>query len=222
MRGMPHLLLGGAAAAALVGIGAGMTMTLLRTSGASRAMTALLMLLSVAVLVRLLLASPVRPAEAQLARVLLDAPVPELGESHDREARVSAAVWALIVVAVGGVSLFLLLLLVPGGLGLVMAPWVDDPLRISGIRVDSTVARWSLVPVGVLCVGLAAAAQVVGVRLLRRWAPVWLRPSAEELLAAEQERVRKLAAGNAIARDLHDSIGHALTAIGRGRRGHLA
>ncbi|NEB77012.1 two-component sensor histidine kinase, partial [Streptomyces sp. SID14478] len=53
---------------------------------------------------------------------------------------------------------------------------------------------------------------VVGAgRLMTRAAPLLLGPSAAERLAALEERTEQLLERNRMARELHDSIGHALT-----------
>lgn len=215
MRGLLHLLLGGAAAAALAGIAVAMVFTLLNASGIARWATALLILAAAALVARLLVIPTIRPVEAQLARLLLDAGVPELSESQDRQARLEGAVWAGIVLLTGGACLFLLLLLVPSGVALLLPLGSGEPLQVAGTTYHPDLAgRMGLAVLGVLLVAAAGAVQPLGVRLLRRWAPVWLRPSGDELLAAERARSRDLARSNAVARDLHDSIGHALTAIG--------
>lgn len=214
-RGLLHLLLGGAAAAALVGLGVGMTMSLARASGAGRVLLALLGGVAIVWVARLLLSVPVRVVGASLARLSLDAQIPELTESHDREARVDGAIWALLAMLVGGACVFLLLLLVPGGISLAASAVLDEPLKVVGLQWHSHgVWRVLMVPIGVALAVAGVAVQFGGVLLLRRLAPRWLRPTSSELLAAERTRVQRLAAGNAIARDLHDSIGHALTAIG--------
>ncbi len=47
---------------------------------------------------------------------------------------------------------------------------------------------------------------------LARWAPAMLGPSPEERIAAAEARA-DLALRNRLARELHDSIGHALSAV---------
>jgi signal transduction histidine kinase len=69
---------------------------------------------------------------------------------------------------------------------------------------------WSLVGI-VLLVGTAYAMAGLGT-LAALMAPVLLGPSQVERIAALQAESRRLAERNRIARDLHDSIGHALTA----------
>ena len=48
--------------------------------------------------------------------------------------------------------------------------------------------------------------------LLRRAAPLLLGPSAAERMAAVERHADRLAHRNRLARELHDSIGHTLTA----------
>lgn len=214
-RGALHLLLGGAAAAALVGIAAGIAMTIARSHGSARVPLVGLAIGAVALVVRFLLASPVRAAGAHLARLLLGATVPELGEARDRQGRVDGAVWALIAMTVGGMALLIFLVLVPAGFTLLAEPFVNQSLRVAGRSWQPGGAtRWLLMPTGVVLVVLATAVQVGAVALLRRWAVIWLRPTTAEVLEQERARTARLARGNALARDLHDSIGHALTAIG--------
>ncbi|MFE6747120.1 sensor histidine kinase [Kitasatospora purpeofusca] len=67
--------------------------------------------------------------------------------------------------------------------------------------------------------GLALLGLVVGTSaglggLLARWAPVLLGPTPDERLAAAERRATVLAERNRLARELHDSVGHALSAVG--------
>lgn len=50
--------------------------------------------------------------------------------------------------------------------------------------------------------------------LLARWAPVLLGPTPDERVAAAERRATVLAQRNRLARELHDSVGHALSAVG--------
>ena len=49
--------------------------------------------------------------------------------------------------------------------------------------------------------------------LLARWAPELLGPTPEDRLAAAEARAADLAVRNRLARELHDSVGHALSAV---------
>ncbi|TXS46820.1 histidine kinase [Streptomyces sp. uw30] len=61
-------------------------------------------------------------------------------------------------------------------------------------------------------VALAACAALCGT-LLARWAPALLGPTPEDRLAAVEARAADLAVRNRLARELHDSVGHALSAV---------
>ncbi|MGK5531998.1 sensor histidine kinase [Streptomyces sp. URMC 129] len=75
------------------------------------------------------------------------------------------------------------------------------------------VPAWAGPPLGLaLLAALAACAAGAGL-LLARLAPVLLGPSPADRLAAAEERAADLAARNRLARELHDSVGHALSAV---------
>jgi signal transduction histidine kinase len=61
-------------------------------------------------------------------------------------------------------------------------------------------------------VALAGCAAGCGA-LLARWAPALLGPTPEDRLAAAEARAADLAVRNRLARELHDSVGHALSAV---------
>jgi signal transduction histidine kinase len=63
-----------------------------------------------------------------------------------------------------------------------------------------------------LSVAMVAMAAGAG-ELLARLAPVLLGPTPSERLAAAQEHARTLAQRNRLARELHDSVGHALSVV---------
>lgn len=74
--------------------------------------------------------------------------------------------------------------------------------------VDVVLAAWLLMAAGVCALALlfAVASQ------LRVWAVLLLGPSERAKLAIAERHARELARRNGLARELHDSIGHALTA----------
>src|SRR5690606_37383992 len=71
---------------------------------------------------------------------------------------------------------------------------------------------WTLL-VAVLGVVALVAASAGGARLLGRLAVALLGPSLAERLAAAEVEADRAAVRNRLARDLHDSIGHALTSF---------
>ncbi|MFJ3880301.1 sensor histidine kinase [Streptomyces sp. NPDC090077] len=136
-------------------------------------------------------------------------PRPATPRSADRW---QTPVWLLLHVALGwtggllsGALLFAGLAL-PGGWTGVWAG-LDLPGRV--VRVNGGWPSW-LLALG--CVLLSAVVCVVVTNALRWLAPRLLGPSAAERLALAAERERVLAERNRLAHELHDSIGHTLTA----------
>ncbi|MGI5199091.1 sensor histidine kinase [Streptomyces sp. CA-288835] len=124
------------------------------------------------------------------------------------------AAWFTLHLAFGGVIAGMSLAVPPFAAVLIVLP-VFPKLRDSGLPevFDHT---WVLVlsPVaGVACLlALAGCAAGAGM-LLARWAPELLGPTPEDRLAAAEARAADLAVRNRLARELHDSVGHALSAV---------
>lgn len=212
-KGLLHLMVGGACAALVAWLGYGFALTLSRSDGAVRAATVALILLAVVVVGMLLVAPPVRAAEVALAGTLLDVSLPEPAEASSWESRARGLAWAVVVIVLGGLSLLALLWCLPQGAWLVVAGFTET----ARADLPPGLARWPRPLLVFLGVGLAAAGVLVQpllVGLLERLAPRTLGSTAGDLLVhAERER-RRLLEVNDLARELHDSVGHALTAIG--------
>ncbi|WP_063837490.1 sensor histidine kinase, partial [Streptomyces sp. NRRL WC-3549] len=122
------------------------------------------------------------------------------------------ALWLLSHVALGwagaqlSVLLFVAGLLLPGG-------WAGAEAGVSvngwSVRLDSGWRSWAA---ALGCLLLAAALCPAVTYALRWLAPRLLGPSPAERLALAAERERALAERNRLAHELHDSIGHTLTA----------
>ncbi|MCC3766714.1 histidine kinase [Streptomyces sp. UNOC14_S4] len=121
-------------------------------------------------------------------------------------------VWLLLHVTLGWVGApasFLLLaaaLFLPGG-------WAGAEAGVSvdgwSLRPEHGWQSWVAAP---CCLVLAAVVCLAVTKVLRWLAPRLLGPSAAERLALAAERERQLAERNRLAHELHDSIGHTLTA----------
>lgn len=211
-RGLLHLMVGGACAALVAWLAFGFTQTVLSTEGAVRVGILALVVLSVALVGVLLLAPSVRPAEIALARSLLDVDVPDPAD-RGWGARARGGLWALLVLVLGGASLLALLWALPVAvLALVATFSVRARDQLPGWLDGSPPAVYVLVGVALLVLGVGG--QPVLITALRRLALPVLGPTARERQAlADRERDRLLRA-NHLARELHDSVGHALTAIG--------
>ncbi|MFF9647129.1 sensor histidine kinase [Kitasatospora aureofaciens] len=184
---------------------------------APESMQIVLVLLVWAVLVGMVgLARPVRRALVVSARRLLrvSLPNPVAGRrtsgSHSLD-RWRTPIWLVLHVAVGWTGalasgvLFIMGLSLPGN-------WLGGEARASLFGTSVRVSGgWSWV-VAAVCILLAVAVCALVTKALRWSAPRLLGPSAAERLALAAERELLLAERNRIAHELHDSIGHTLTA----------
>ncbi|MFC0552902.1 sensor histidine kinase [Planotetraspora thailandica] len=159
-----------------------------------------------------------RALEIVAARALLGVPLPDPPATaergrHARETRLRAALWFAVHLVIGG--LVAALLLIP----MVMAViFIGQRLGVggqalSGLRLgplDEHDSGWLAVLGVVLIVGVVYAVAGLGA-LAAVMAPVLLGPSPAERIAALEAHAVRLAERNRLARELHDSVGHALT-----------
>lgn len=154
-----------------------------------------------------------RHVEIVATRALLgvDLPDPESDPSWPTRAR--AASWYVLHLISGGVVGFAVLYLVPVGvvvmareLGNDTSAWsTDNGLVFSGVE-----GLWSIP----LALGLITTSVYIVAGLntvMTAVAPGLLGPSEVERILALEAQAAKLAERNRLARELHDSVGHALT-----------
>ena len=153
----------------------------------------------------------VRALEIAAARSLLDAEVPPSRDRPSAASRARGALWYLTHLAAGGAATLALLTAVP--VAVVLLVWQVDRAPVLRTAVGSLTDLPVLPAVLVALLLLAApgVAVVVLRAVLRRLAPVLLGPSAAERIAELEAQQRALAARNHLARELHDTVGHALT-----------
>ncbi|MHC0432658.1 sensor histidine kinase [Streptomyces sp. O3] len=164
------------------------------------------------------LAPLTRPLSAAAVRALCGVPDGALadGPARSRAAKGRTVAWFTLHLGVGALVSGATLAGVPMAVVLLLTP-------VSATVGESRVALpvfgqggWGLVlaPVAavVLLAFLAACAASAGA-LLARWAPVLLGPTPADRLAAAEARAAELAVRNRLARELHDSVGHALSAV---------
>lgn len=181
----------------------------------------LLAIVFLAVVVWASLLPPVRQVEVSTARALLEhdtAALPDVLSPRAWASRRRGAAWLALLVGVGLVVAVAILYLVPFGIGLVSFPFSGDSIMTwpgSG-KARHTGAGWHaiwLVGPGVLALVMCLAVVGVAARLLVALAPRVLGPTLTERVGIAADRERALAQANAVARDLHDRLGHTLTAM---------
>lgn len=197
---LPYLLVFGSLAAA--------------SGGTEPAAAAVLGVLALGLAVAIALVPAVRALCITAARALLDAPLPDAGPpSWDGRRR--AAAWLAANVLIGGTLSTLTLIAAPTAATLLVAPLVGTTLTpargAATLEVPPGVGVLWAPPAAVallVLLGYAVAGTAAGLRLL---APALLGPSPAERLAELERRTGRLVERARLARELHDSVGHALT-----------
>jgi signal transduction histidine kinase len=156
-----------------------------------------------------------RVLEISAARAFLDAEVPEppAGERVEREARLRSAVWIGVHMAIGGVVVLCLISVFPMALVLVAAQFGIRVATAPGQPFGPLVAHRGTLPalISVLAV-VALGYGIAGLgTLVRALAPALLGPSQLERIVALEARAAQSVERDRLARELHDSLGHALT-----------
>ncbi|GAA2708354.1 sensor histidine kinase [Actinoplanes palleronii] len=145
-----------------------------------------------------------RELEIAAARSLLavDLPAPDRRRALELETRLRAALWFGLHLCTGVAIGALLLIVLPVGM-----------LAMAGGEALGTRFSWWWLPAGpVILAGVLYAVAGLG-RLAATMAPVLLGPSPGERERRLADRERRLAERNRLARELHDAVGHALTAM---------
>ncbi|MEU0912047.1 sensor histidine kinase [Streptomyces althioticus] len=217
-----HLVLGGALAMPYVLVGTVIVGSVAGSEDARVFTSLTLQLASFVVGLPLAVATSLfpltRPLEGAAARWLCGVPAERLAEgpARGRAAKARTALWFALHLTFGAVVAGMSLALPPFAAVLIVLPfvpaWRDSRLGLPEI-LDHAWAL-ALAPVAGVAALLALAACAAGAgALLARWAPALLGPAPDERLAAAETRAADLALRNRLARELHDSVGHALSAV---------
>ncbi|MGW2597670.1 sensor histidine kinase [Streptomyces klenkii] len=160
------------------------------------------------------LARTMRRALIAFARQLLRVPLPAPAAVPSGADRWRTPLWLLLHVALGWTGALTSGVLIVMGIAL-PGDWLglgaEAGLSLFGwsLRSDGVWQSWV---VALCCLLLAAVVCVVVTSVLRWLVPRLLGPSPAERLALMAEREQRLAERNRLAHELHDSIGHTLTA----------
>lgn len=155
-----------------------------------------------------------RTLEIVAARALLAVDLPDPPASPPSlEARLRSALWFAVHLVAGGAVGYAMLAALPVALAVIAAQFGIGTEALAGLELgpldDDDTLWWSALGLAIL-VGLAYAVAGLG-RLAVLMAPVLLGPSPAERIAALEAEADRLAERDRLARELHDSIGHALT-----------
>ncbi|MFB4307974.1 sensor histidine kinase [Actinomadura sp. GTD37] len=158
----------------------------------------------------------VRLLEGSLAKELLGGPaavlVPESARSWESRAR--AAAWFALHLGAGVVVSGLSLAVPPFAVVLILTPVVTwDTRLLEAWGWQGAWHQWAGPPAGLASLAALLALIVAAGALMSRLAPWFLGPSAAERLADAEARAVRLAERNRLARELHDSVGHALSVV---------
>ncbi|MFB9661402.1 sensor histidine kinase [Glycomyces mayteni] len=155
---------------------------------------------------------PDREVERTAARRLLGAEFASPADDDSWNTRWRTGCWFTLHAVVGGLLSGMTLALVPFAAYLV----INGVRRLFGLGTSGPygglLTDWGLLtgPLFLIALILLVAAVAAGVRAL---APHLLGQGAADRLAASRAETARLAARNRIARELHDSVGHALSVV---------
>ncbi|MFF5786558.1 sensor histidine kinase [Streptomyces sp. NPDC012693] len=161
---------------------------------------------------------PARPMSVAAARTLSGVPTERFadGPARGRGARARAAGWLTLHLGAGALVSGATLALPPFAVSVMALPF-SPALRRSELGrfwgLDRPWWDWAALPLGFLMLlALAVVAAATGA-LLARLAPRLLGPGPADRLAAAERRAAEAESRNRLARELHDSVGHALSAV---------
>lgn len=129
-------------------------------------------------------------------------------------ARRRASAWFSLHTLLGGATGAVSLAAPPAGVLLIVLPGLGH--REPGLPWLHPIAThvWAAPVLGTALLVLPVPVSYTAGRILARLAPALLGPTPADRLAAARQRADRMAERARIARELHDSVGHALSAVG--------
>ncbi|MFD8479431.1 sensor histidine kinase [Kitasatospora sp. NPDC059673] len=151
----------------------------------------------------------IRQLESAIVRTLLPAGTWAEGPDDRTASRGRTAAWAVLHLGLGAPLSGATLAIPPAVVALLaVRPFLDQAPGWLG-----AVPAWLGPAAGLLLAALMPTAAWATGLLLERSAPALLGPSAAEKLAEAERHSARLAERNRLARELHDSVGHALGVV---------
>ena len=153
----------------------------------------------------------VREIEVTAARSMLGVTADLPSEVRGWRHRWRTAIWTVVHAATGlatGVCVFAML---PGGVVTLTMVITGQHELLAAVGLD--VSAWLALLAGVAMLAAAVFGPVLAGVLAARLAPVLLGPGPEDRLALAEQRLAAERRHTALARELHDGIGHALSII---------
>ncbi|MEU1585590.1 histidine kinase [Micromonospora sp. NPDC005710] len=188
---------------------------LLADSTIPRPLVYVLLVIALLIAVVPLLVDGSRALEIAAVRALLGVDLPDPAPEHhgDRETRLRSALWIATHLIVGALVMIALFSALPMALAFIAQQFgvgTELTSREQFGPLDGQDSGWLTVTGVLLLVGLGYAVAGLGA-LAGSMAPVLLGPAQAERIAALEAQATRLAERNRLARELHDSVGHALT-----------
>jgi signal transduction histidine kinase len=211
-----YLILGGAVLVPFVLLASVVVPSVIPAGAHPLVIAGLLVVLVVGAAVLVSFVPSVRVIEGTAARELLGDGVPEQAgvAALSWPSRWRATGWFVLHLVVGGIVSTLTLLLPPTLVVSLAVPFTGS-MNALGIPMRFPKGLSSVWVPFVVLLGLVVLAYLVraATGLMIKLAPLLLGPTAAERLAALQRRTEQLAERNRLARELHDSVGHALSIV---------
>jgi len=151
---------------------------------------------------------PVRAMETTAARALLGVEGRVLTSARPR-----LALWFTLHLGAGGLASGATLALVPYAVLVAISPWVARFGDLGVVTGTLAATGWAAPFLAVAMLAALVYTIATLAELLRRAGTRLLAPTPAERLAAAEAAAHRLTEQNRLARELHDSIGHALSIV---------